>query len=121
MSKKHNLKENEKFSESEESLEVTGQETSNVVSPAKEENSKPEKVKEAKQSKVEKKKKDKKPKEKKVARKAREMSSELKKVTWPGFAEVCKKTGIVLVVVILFAIVLFGLDTLFGYLFGLLT
>ena len=58
---------------------------------------------------------------KKVKRKTRETVGELKKVTWPSFGDVCKKTGIVLSVVVLFGLVLFGFDMLFGWLFGLLT
>ena len=46
--------------------------------------------------------------------------SELKKVTWPKFKEVVKQTGIVLVVVIVFALVLFGLDRLCSWLVGFL-
>ena len=52
-----------------------------------------------------------------VAKKTKETMSELKKVTWPTFPEVVKKTG---VVVIIFAVLLFGLDSLFGFLFGLI-
>lgn len=121
MSKKKNLKENKVLSETAPAEEeaVAGQQADDKALPAKD---KAEKSKDTKQNaKQDKKKKEKKPKERKLAKKAREMSSELKKVTWPGFAEVCKKTGIVLVVVLVFAVVLFGLDTLFGYLFGLLT
>ncbi|MEG1706675.1 MAG: preprotein translocase subunit SecE [Clostridia bacterium] len=46
--------------------------------------------------------------------------SELKKVSWPTFAEVVKNTGIVLVVVVAFMIIIGGFDTLFGYLLKLL-
>lgn len=117
MSKKKNLKENKVLSETAPAEEeaVASQQADDKALPAK------DKAEKSKDTKQDKKKKEKKPKERKLARKAREMSSELKKVTWPGFAEVCKKTGIVLVVVLFFAVVLFGLDTLFGYLFGLLT
>ena len=66
-------------------------------------------------------KKEKKPKEKKFRKKVRETTSELKKVSWPSFGEVCKKTGIVLSVVVIFGVVLFGLDVALYYLFGLLT
>ena len=62
------------------------------------------------------------PKEKgKLKRKARETLSELKKVTWPTFGEVCKKTGVVLVVVLVFAVVIFGMDYGLGALMRLLT
>ena len=77
----------------------------------------------AKKSKIESKDKDKKkstkskePKEKgKLKRKAKETISEIKKVTWPTFGEVVRKTGVVLAVVIIFAVVIFGIDTLLGY------
>lgn len=61
------------------------------------------------------------PKEKgKLKRKAKETISEIKKVTWPSFGEVCKRTGVVLVVVIIFAVVVFGIDTGLGALTKLL-
>lgn len=89
--------------------------SSESVVPAKEEK------KAVKEDKNAKNKKEKKPKEKKFRRKVRETVSELKKVSWPSFGEVCKKTGIVLSVVVIFGIVLFGLDVGLYYLFGLLT
>ena len=71
--------------------------------------------------KVNNKKKDKKEKKpKQFTKKVKETTSELKKVTWPSFKEVCKKTGIVLAVVIVFAGVLLLIDYLLGLLFGLL-
>ena len=65
-------------------------------------------------------KKEKKPKENKLGKKTREMTSELKKVTWPSFGEVAKKTGIVLAFVAIFAVLVFGIDALLGFLFNLL-
>ena len=56
----------------------------------------------------------------KLKRKTKETFSELKKVTWPSFGEVCKKTGVVLVVVLVFAVVLFGIDYGLGALMSLL-
>ena len=51
------------------------------------------------------KKKDKKPGFfKRIGMKAKDIFSELKKVNWPGFAKVVKKTGIVLAVVLIFSI-----------------
>ena len=47
-------------------------------------------------------------------------ASELKKVTWPSFGEVVKQTGIVLVVVLAFLVVLIGFDTGLGALYKLL-
>ena len=57
---------------------------------------------------------------KKLGKTIKETSSELKKVNWPTFREVAKKTGVVLVVVAIFAVVLLGIDYLLGLLFGLL-
>lgn len=56
-----------------------------------------------------------------LGRKFKELGSELKKVTWPSFAQVLKQTGIVLAVVIIFTVILFGVDRLLGWLFELLT
>lgn len=56
----------------------------------------------------------------KARRKVKETFAELKKVTWPSFGDVCKKTGVVLVVVIVFAVVVFGIDYCLGLLMGLL-
>ncbi len=41
--------------------------------------------------------------------------SELKKVSWPTFKTVLKNTGIVLLVVLFFSVIIFGFDTLFMY------
>lgn len=60
--------------------------------------------------------KDKKPN--KVAKSLKETSSELKKVTWPTFGNVVKKTGVVLLVAALFLLVVFGLDRLCSWLIG---
>ena len=38
--------------------------------------------------------------------------SELKKVSWPGFKTVLKNTGIVLLVVLFFAVIIFGVDVI---------
>ncbi len=46
--------------------------------------------------------------------------SELKKVSWPTFRTVLKNTGIVLLVVLFFGIILYGFDTLFGWLVSLM-
>ena len=123
MSKKKNLEQEVLISETEETTDAVVVTDEIEVKPAKEEkvskNSKQENKSKDDKSKN---KKDKKPKEKgKFKRKARETMSELKKVTWPSFGEVCKKTGIVLSVVVVFGLVLFGLDALLGFLFGLLT
>lgn len=57
----------------------------------------------------------------KIGKKFKETTSELKKVSWPTFGEVVKKTGVVLAVVLIFAVVLFGIDRLLSWLFELLT
>ena len=68
----------------------------------------PEKQKEVKKDK----KKDKKPGFfKRFGMKAKDVFSELKKVAWPTFANVVKKTGVVLAVVICFLVVIFAFDT----------
>ncbi len=123
MSKKKNLEQEVLISETEETTDAVVTDESEVK-PAKEEEKVSKNSKQENKSKDDKSKnkKDKKPKEKgKFKRKARETMSELKKVTWPSFGEVCKKTGIVLSVVVVFGLVLFGLDALLGFLFGLLT
>lgn len=66
-----------------------------------------------------KKKKEKKPS--KIAKKVRETNSELKKVTWPSFSTVVKKTGVVIAVVIIFTVILFGIDRLLSLLFNWFT
>ncbi len=82
--------------------------------------------KDTKDKKVSDKKKDKKDKKNKkenkggLVKKTKETMSELKKVTWPTFGEVVKKTGIVIAFVIIFGLFLFGVNTLLAYLVGLL-
>ncbi len=69
-----------------------------------------------------KKKSKKKDKERKsFGRKVKEIMSELKKVTWPTFPDVVKKTGIVIAFVLIFGVFLFGVNTLLGWLSGLLS
>lgn len=46
--------------------------------------------------------------------------SELKKVNWPTFGKLMAQTGIVLVVVLFFLLVIFGFDSLLNWLFRLL-
>ncbi len=67
-----------------------------------------------------KKKEEKVKKSSKLGKTIKDTHNELKKVTWPKFGEVVKSTGIVLVVVLVFALVLFGLDRLCSWLTGLL-
>lgn len=72
--------------------------------------------KEKKQKRIEKEKKEKKG----LFKRLREAWGELKKTTWPTFSQVVKKTGVVLLVVVLFTIVLFGIDYGLGALYRLL-
>lgn len=68
------------------------------------------------------KKKNKQKKEKKggIGKKTKETISELKKVTWPSFGEVVKKTGIVIAFVLIFGLFIYGVNTLLAWLVGLL-
>jgi len=115
MSKKEKLAKEEVLETSKETEEVMP-----VEGKAKEDKKAVQNDKNGKNDKNDKKGKKKKEKKHLVAKKTKETVSELKKVTWPTFPDVVKKTGVVLVVVIIFAVVLFGLDTLFGFLFKLL-
>ena len=81
----------------------------------------PAPAKEVTNNKDEKKDKKKKKEKKQKSNKAKEMVSELKKVTWPSFGTVMAKTGIVLVVVLFFFVVLFGIDYLLSLLYELLS
>ena len=68
------------------------------------------------------KKKDKKPGFfKKIGMKLKDVFSELKKVNWPSFGKVVKQTGIVLVVVLLFLVVITAFDTGLLYLLELIS
>ena len=87
-----------------------------VVAPAGKTNKK-EKTKDKEKNK--KKKKDKKEK-RGFGKRVKETASELKKVTWPSFGEVCKKTGIVIAFVVIFEVFLFGVNYLLGGLVSLL-
>ena len=71
--------------------------------------------------------KDKKQKAKKKAKEAKpktskvkETFSELKKVSWPSFGKTVKQTGAVLVVVLLFMLVILGMDSLVSFLVNLI-
>lgn len=78
------------------------------------------KSKNAKDNKDGKKNKKKKEKTGGLVKKTKETASELKKVKWPSFSEVVKKTGVVVAFVLLFGIFIFGVNTLLGWLVGLL-
>ena len=45
----------------------------------------------------------------------RSVKSELKKVTWPSFKQVCKNTWTVLVCVVVIGLFIFILDAIFGF------
>ena len=86
-------------------------------------------VKNSKQDKQDKKAKDDKKKDKKkkdkekkggLVKKTKETVSELKKVTWPTFGEVVKKTSIVVAFVLIFGVFLFAVNWLLGGLVNLL-
>lgn len=81
-----------------------------------------EKTKKSKADNKNNKKKDKKKKEKTggLVKKTKETMSELKKVTWPTFGEVVKKTGIVIAFVVIFGLFLFGVNSLLTWLVRLL-
>ncbi|MBQ8468498.1 MAG: preprotein translocase subunit SecE [Clostridia bacterium] len=51
---------------------------------------------------------------------AKETVSELKKVTWPTFGTVLKNTGMVLAVVLIFGLVIFGIDSLLSWIIKLI-
>ena len=57
---------------------------------------------------------------KRMGKGIKEIISELKKVSWPTFAKVMAETGVVLVVVLFFLLVILGFDSLFAWLFSLL-
>ena len=67
-----------------------------------------------------KKKKEKAKKPSKVVKALKDTGNELKKVSWPGFKQVVKQTGIVLAFVVVFAVVVFGFERLCSWLAGLL-
>ena len=48
---------------------------------------------------------------KRIGMKIKDVFSELKRVTWPTFPKVVKKTGVVLVVVLLFLVIITAFDT----------
>lgn len=93
----------------------------NAVAGNKTENKKT-KEKDKSKDKEKNKKKDKKDKKdkKSFGRKIKETTSELKKVTWPTFGEVCKKTGIVIAFVLIAGVFLYGVNYLLGGLVNLL-
>ena len=57
---------------------------------------------------------------KRMGKGIKEITSELKKVSWPTFGKVMAETGIVLVVVLFFLLIILGFDSLLSWLFTLL-
>ncbi|MGN0817868.1 MAG: preprotein translocase subunit SecE [Candidatus Coproplasma sp.] len=55
-----------------------------------------------------------------MGRKLKETFSELKRVTWPTFPKIVKSTCVVLVVVVIFTLVVTGINQLLQYLLTLL-
>lgn len=103
----------------ETAVEAKEQLDNNADNKSAEKGKKSKQEKQQKENKKANKKKEK--KQSKIGKKFKETSSELKKVIWPSFGSVVKKTGVVLAVVLIFAVVLFGIDRLLAWLFDLLT
>lgn len=49
----------------------------------------------------------------------RDTATEMKKIVWPGKKQIWNNTVVVIVVVILAGLLIFGLDTLFGFILKL--
>jgi len=60
-----------------------------------------------------------KPTEKVKRSRTKETISELKKVSWPSFAKTMKQTGMVISVVVIFMLLIFGIDQLLIWLLSL--
>ena len=58
---------------------------------------------------------------KKIGTKCKDVFSELKKVSWPSFLDVLKKTGVVLGVVVIFVVIITAFDSGLAALMGLLS
>lgn len=103
---KKKLKESAKSQQPAKEIEVTETQENQVSAETQVE----ETVKPVEKQKIKTKKKEKKPS--KIKKTTKEVFSELKKVTWPTAKQVAKKTGVVLVVVLFFAVVLLGIHKL---------
>jgi len=55
-----------------------------------------------------------------MGQRIKETGSELKKISWPTFGQTMKKTGVVIAVVLFFAVVLFAFDYVLSLLQGLI-
>lgn len=51
----------------------------------------------------------------------KETFGELKKVTWPSFGKAMKQTGMVLLIVAIFGVLVFGIDTLVSFIISKLS
>lgn len=109
-------KKNKNITNEVEESALVQEETSNEVKAEEKSTQKAEKKDKVAKQKA--KKKEKKPL--KIVKFFKEMFSELKKVTWPSFKEVAKKTAVVIGFVVLFGLVIFGIDRLLGLLFDTL-
>lgn len=49
---------------------------------------------------------------------ARDTRAELKKVIWPTWKQLVNNTGIVIAAIVIIGVIIFGLDSLFGFIFG---
>ena len=58
---------------------------------------------------------------KRMGRKIKEIFSERKKVTWPTFGTTLKQLGVVIAVVLVFLVLITGVDSLLGWLVSLVT
>ncbi|MEG1582268.1 MAG: preprotein translocase subunit SecE [Clostridia bacterium] len=78
------------------------------------------KMAEPKIEKVEKKAKVKKSEPKVKRHRTKEIFSELKKVNWPTFGKTMKQTGMVISIVVIFMLLVLGIDSLVGFLIKLI-
>lgn len=99
---------------SEENKAVTAEETTVVETKASKKEEKAPKAKDVKKKKVS---KDTAPKKSRI----KETLGELKKVTWPSFGKAMKQTGMVLAIVLVFGVVVLGLDLLISFIINLLS
>ncbi len=92
--------------------ETVGKEAEEVKAPKKEKSAKPQKKQD----------KNKKPNFfVRMGRKLKETFSELKRVTWPSFGKAVKATGVVIVIVLIFTVIVTGFNYGLSELLKLLT
>ncbi len=115
MEENKNIPNEENLVENSENIVKTNTDGTTVEKQSNQEDSKKsdklviEKV-EKSNKKSDKKKVEKTKKPSKTKKVAKDTLNEIKKVTWPSFKTVLKQTGIVLAVVVVFALVIFGFD-----------